>query len=225
MVSSNQSVFVKKQCIHGNFTLVQSLIKELHRKKISAMFIKLDITEAFDSIYWEYLLDLMERLGFEPKWREWISIALDTSSSCNMLNGMPGRPIKHERGLRQVNPLSPMLFILTMDPLQKILHLTIERNPLHPDTPKSVGIKVTLYAYDTTLFVHPCSEDIISLKEILTAFGEAMGLHINLQKKKYSQSAAMSLIWSKSWFAFQSRQSLSHVDTWASHSTPGNRGK
>jgi hypothetical protein len=184
MVSSNQSAFVKKQCIHGNFTLVQSLIKELHRKKISAMFIKLDITEAFDSIYWEYLLDLMERLGFEPKWREWISIALDTSSSCNMLNDMPGRPIKHERGLRQGNPLSPMLFILTMDPLQKILHLAIERNPLHPGTPKSVGIKVTLYAYDTTLFVHPCSEDIISLKEFLTTFGEAMGLHINLQKKE-----------------------------------------
>jgi hypothetical protein len=33
MFSPNQSAFVKKRCIHGNFVLVQSLIKEFHRKK------------------------------------------------------------------------------------------------------------------------------------------------------------------------------------------------
>jgi hypothetical protein len=41
----------------------------MHRKKIPALFLKLDIAKAFDSISWEYLLDLMERLGFGPKWR------------------------------------------------------------------------------------------------------------------------------------------------------------
>jgi retron-type reverse transcriptase len=50
MVSSNQSTFGKKRCIHGNFALVQSLIKELYKKKISTMFLKLDIAKAFDSI-------------------------------------------------------------------------------------------------------------------------------------------------------------------------------
>jgi hypothetical protein len=35
-----------------------------------------------------------------------------------MLNGQPGVPIKHARGLRQGDPLSLMLFILAMDPLQ-----------------------------------------------------------------------------------------------------------
>jgi hypothetical protein len=50
MVSSNQSVFVKKRCIHDNFVLVQSLIKEFHRKKMHVLFIKLDIAKAFDSV-------------------------------------------------------------------------------------------------------------------------------------------------------------------------------
>jgi hypothetical protein len=46
-----------------------------------------------------------------------------------------------------------------------------------------VGIKASLYVDDATLFVHPFNEDILSMKEILKAFGEATGLHINLQKK------------------------------------------
>jgi hypothetical protein len=95
------------------------LIKELHRKKISSLFIKLDIMKAFDSVSWDYQLDLMEHLSFGPKWREWINIALAMSSLRILLNGLPGRPIKHERGLRKGDPLSPMLFILAMAPLQK----------------------------------------------------------------------------------------------------------
>jgi hypothetical protein len=64
MVSSNQSAFVKKRCIHDNFIMVQGIAKELHRKKILALFLKLDIAKAFDSVSWAYLLEVLERLGF-----------------------------------------------------------------------------------------------------------------------------------------------------------------
>jgi hypothetical protein len=50
MVSSCQSAFVKKRCIHDNFVFVQGIAKELHRKKIPTLFLKLDIAKAFDSI-------------------------------------------------------------------------------------------------------------------------------------------------------------------------------
>jgi hypothetical protein len=47
--------------------LVQSLIREFHRKKTQALFIKVDITKAFDSVSWAYLLEVLQRLGFGPK--------------------------------------------------------------------------------------------------------------------------------------------------------------
>jgi hypothetical protein len=55
-------------CIHDNFVLVQSIAKELHRKKVPAIFIKLDIMKAFDSISCPYLLEVLQRLGFGARW-------------------------------------------------------------------------------------------------------------------------------------------------------------
>jgi hypothetical protein len=43
---------------------VQEVIKDLHRKKILAPFIKLDISKAFDLVNWPYLLHIMTHLGF-----------------------------------------------------------------------------------------------------------------------------------------------------------------
>jgi hypothetical protein len=60
----------------------------------------LDIVKAFDSISWTYLLELLQRLGFGAKRRDWVTLALSTSSSRILLNGTSEKPIKHERGLR-----------------------------------------------------------------------------------------------------------------------------
>jgi hypothetical protein len=203
---------------------VQSLIKELHEKKILTLFIKLDITKAFDSISWDYLLDLMEHLGFRPNWREWntsqiltsfdsltnfrrhwpifrhlmadesylVSSSVATSSSHIQLKGVPGRPIKHERGLRQGDPVSPMLFILAMEPLQKKVYNLRSRGTFFI---RSLQYRwESKHHYMWTTLILPCNEDILSLKEILKTFGDAMGLRTNLQKQKCFQFDGMHLI-------------------------------
>jgi hypothetical protein len=43
-----------------------------------------------------------------------------------LVNGMPGPPIQHGRGLRQDDPLSPMLFALAIDPLVSVLRKATE---------------------------------------------------------------------------------------------------
>jgi hypothetical protein len=50
LISINQTTFIKKMVIHDNFVYVQQVIKELHKKKIPALFIKLDILKTFDTV-------------------------------------------------------------------------------------------------------------------------------------------------------------------------------
>jgi hypothetical protein len=121
-------------------------------------------------------LKLLQMLSFGPKWREWLSITLASSSSRVLLNGTPGKPIKHERGLRQGDPLSPMLFILAMDPLQRLLQVATEKEILHPISTRTKGIKTSLYADDAAIFVSPTKQDITGLKNILDVFGKASRL-------------------------------------------------
>jgi hypothetical protein len=56
LVSRQQSAFIKKQSIGDNFLYTQNLIKALHRSKRPALFLKLDIAKAFDSVRWDFCL-------------------------------------------------------------------------------------------------------------------------------------------------------------------------
>jgi hypothetical protein len=92
---------------------VRNLARKLHKTKKPTLLFKLDIKEAFDSVQWDYLMDLLQHFGSPPpKFRDWISALLSSSSSRVLLNGVPRDPIKYGRGLRQGDPLSPLLFVL-----------------------------------------------------------------------------------------------------------------
>jgi hypothetical protein len=79
------------------------------------VLLKLDIAKAFDSVAWNFMLEVLEYMGFGQRWRDWISCILSSASTKIILNGRPGRRICHARGLRQGDPLSPMLFVLVME--------------------------------------------------------------------------------------------------------------
>jgi hypothetical protein len=64
LVSNAQNAFIKKRCIHDNFIYAQRVIQLLHKKKQLALFIKLDISKAFDSIGWSFLLEILQAFGF-----------------------------------------------------------------------------------------------------------------------------------------------------------------
>jgi hypothetical protein len=48
---------------------VQQSIKSLHKKRVSSLFLKLDISKAFDSVSWAFLFEVFSHLGFGPVWR------------------------------------------------------------------------------------------------------------------------------------------------------------
>ena len=134
------------------------MIKELHRAKIPSLFLKLDIAKAFDSVRWDYLLEVLQVLGFGHKWCSWISTLLGTASTSVFLNGSRGRWFKHHTGLRQGDPLSPMLFIIAMEPLQHLLQLALAEGALEQLPIRSANLRLSLYADDAAMFLKPRKE-------------------------------------------------------------------
>ena len=89
----------KKHCIQDNFVFVQNTIRCLYTGKTPALFLKLDIAKAFDSVNWGYLLELLQRLGFVLKWRQWISLFFGAATSGDLLNGIPSERFTHGKGI------------------------------------------------------------------------------------------------------------------------------
>ena len=183
LVSQAQNTFIKKRCIHDNFLYVQRVIQMLHKKKKQqALFIKLDISRAFDCVGWQYLLEVLTALGFSTKWRNWISSILGTSSSRIIINGRTTQNIKHAKGSRQGDPLSPLLFIIAIDPLQGIIDQAATQGLLQPVLPTKANLRCSLYADDAALFAHPSPVEIDRLQKNLLLFGECSGLKVNMNK-------------------------------------------
>jgi hypothetical protein len=182
MVSPVQSAFIKCRFIQDNFMLVQQIARFLHQKKISRILLKLDISKAFDLVSWPFLLEVMQNLGFRQIWRDIISGLLSSASTQVLLNGIPGDTICHRRGLRQGDPLSLMHFILAMDVLGFLISKAENDGVLKPLAPRTLKHRVSFYADDVVLFLQPVAKDINLVLDILRLFGEASGLHNNVQK-------------------------------------------
>jgi len=99
LISRSQSAFIKRRSIQDNFLYTQNLIRDLHRAKKKGLFLKLDIAKAFDSVRWDFLMEVLEQFGFQHKWRSWVSALLSSSSTAVLLNGSKGSWFRHYRGL------------------------------------------------------------------------------------------------------------------------------
>jgi hypothetical protein len=154
LISHNQNAFIKKRSIHDNFMLVSHLVKDLYRKKTLTKFIKLDISKAFDTVNWSYLIDVLMHLGFGARWRAWISALWSTSSSSFLVNGMLGKRICHHKGVRQGDPLPPMLFLLAIEPLHLLFQKAQQLGALSKLQGCKATFRMSMYANDVVVFVN-----------------------------------------------------------------------
>jgi hypothetical protein len=181
LVRANQSAFIKGRAIHDNFKMVQLSAKLLHARKKPCMLLKIDIACTFDSVA-SFLLEVLQHMGFSARWRDWISALLYTASTKVLLNRTPGERIHHARGLRQGDPLSPILFLLVMEVLNALIHKADEWLLLKPLGVNGVMHHASFYADDLVWFVAPEQKDLLMVRSILSLFEGCSGLGCNMNK-------------------------------------------
>jgi hypothetical protein len=116
--------------------ITTEIVQVCHKRKVPAIALKLDFAKAFDSIDWKSLRLVLEVHGFPPAWCDWMDVIFQTSKSSILLNGVLGRWIKLKRGLWQGDPLSPYLYLLMGDLLQRLVRQDAElHHPIANDVP------------------------------------------------------------------------------------------
>lgn len=79
----------------------------------------IDLQKAYDIFNWDALELIIRELSFPDKFVSWIMIVVRTLSYRYLINGQINSLLKAKRGLRQGNSVSPFLFVLVMEYLNR----------------------------------------------------------------------------------------------------------
>ena len=71
----------------------------------------------FDRVDGTYLLNALEKFGFGSNFLKWISTLYNGAQTKILVNGWLTPSVMLERGVRQGDPLSPLLYVLTAEVL------------------------------------------------------------------------------------------------------------
>ena len=128
-------------------------------------------------------------MGFGEKWCRWIRTCISTVQFSILINGALADFFGSTRGLRQGDPLSPMLFLVMMEVLSRMLK-RVEGAGLirgfQAVGSRGVGECVShlLFADDTILFCDADVEQILHVRMLLLCFQAVTGLKVNVLKSE-----------------------------------------
>ena len=117
IINADQTCSVAGQSISDNGHLLRNVQDYVDQKNLGAAFVSLDQQKAFDRVDWGYLMQVLENFGFGPNFRKWVQIIYTDISSAVLCNGNISQTFSLTRGVRHGCPLSPLLYILALEPL------------------------------------------------------------------------------------------------------------
>lgn len=181
MIGEAQAAFVGGKHIPDGALVANEIIHLWKNNKKGGILLKIDFQKAYDCVNWNFLLDLLRKMGCGEKWCNWIKECISSVSLSVLVNGSPTQEFKSHRGLRQGDPLSPFLFNIVVEALNILFERARGLGLIKGVEIGSTGLAVThlQFADDTLIFCNSDPEEIRSVKRIHRCFQLMSGLKIN----------------------------------------------
>ena len=181
LISPSQKGFMKGRFIGECIRTVYDLLWDAKHSAVSkrGLIVFADYRRAFDSLSHDFMYEVLQLFNFGPNFIRWIRVMLNGAISCISQNKSTSEFFPIQRGCRQGDCCSPLLFILCAE----VLSIAI-RNDV-----KVVGyrinqleVKIEQFADDCTFFLDGTKESLDNCLRVVNFFSEASGLVLNTDK-------------------------------------------
>lgn len=127
IIDERQSVIDGRQLLHS-VIIANEVVEEARRGQKPCLVFKVDFERAYDAVSWDFLTYMMSRMGFCNKWICWIQGCLKSASISVLVNGSPTSEFIPHRGLRQGDPLAPLLFNIVAEGLTGLMRQAVSKS-------------------------------------------------------------------------------------------------
>ncbi|KAH9371029.1 hypothetical protein HPB48_007791 [Haemaphysalis longicornis] len=181
VVSLAQTCCVPGRTVFSSLSLTRDLFTFASRCGIAGCFVSVDQAKAFDRVEHRYLLAVLRCFGFPQETVTLIGDLYSDLTTRLLVNGQLSPPFGVTRGIRQGCPLSPLLFVLCLDPLLRRVadSADIRGFPL----PGQGQVKVSAYADDVSLFLRD-EDSFAAFLRLFAEYSELSGALLNRGKSK-----------------------------------------
>ena len=167
----------------SNLFQVRDVLDYIGRTEESAILLNLDQEKAFDRVNRSFLLSLLISFGFGFVFCRWISTFYEGAFMQIIVNNWLSEKVRLKRGVRQGDPLSPLLYVLCVEVLASLKR----RSPAIEGflLPGASGrqARVRLYADDTTVLLRDLPS-LASLLDCINIYEKGSGAKLNRSKSE-----------------------------------------
>ncbi|KAK1278012.1 hypothetical protein QJS04_geneDACA022673 [Acorus gramineus] len=184
LVNTAQAAFIPGRLLQEGFLAAQEVVNALHRDHRKGLLFKLDFAKAYDNVDREFLLKVMAVHGFSSRWIRMISQCINSARASVCVNGSLAGYFNLNKGLRQGDALSPLLFVLVANILSRLTRRAEQDRWVTGLAWTSSGQRVSLiqYADDTLMMCEAEESNVRGLRVILKCFDLLTGLKIHFRK-------------------------------------------
>ena len=136
----------------------------------------IDFEKAFASIFWKFLYNVQDFLGFTGGYIKWIKLLYKGIQASVIQAGCKSSFVNFERGCKQGDPIAAYLFLLGA----QIMTYMVNQNNKIKVIVIGREIKLCQFADNTTLILNDSKES--SALNTLEFFGSISGLKMNTTK-------------------------------------------